>query len=160
MGQGWCLEWGKVSVRAMIGLPNWSRILTGLGVAAASFAGVGTVAALWENPLFIRMVPAGESEIVLLGALSALLGVYAAIRRPFCSIRAAGAGGVLGFLGVACPLCNKILLLMFGGELLLTYYEPARLYLAAAGVLVAAVVVAREWLLVRRQSAESMASAG
>ncbi len=139
---------------------NLSRILKGLGVAAASFVGLGTVAALWENPLFIRMVPTDEFEIVLLGALSTLLGVYAAIRRPFCSIKAAGAGGVLGFLGVACPLCNKILMLLFGGELLLTYYEPARIYLAAAGVLVAAVVVAREWTLVRRQSAEPIARAG
>jgi len=138
---------------------NLSRILQGLGVAAASFVGLGTVAALWENPLFIRMTPTGDFEILLLAALSALLGVYAAIRRPFCSIKAAGAGGVLGFLGVACPVCNKILLLLFGGELLLTYYEPARIYLAAAGVLVAAVVVAREWALVRKQSAEAMAGA-
>ncbi len=143
----------------MIELLNLSRILKGLAVAAASFVGLGTVAALWENPLFIRMTPTGDFEIVLLAALSILLGVYAAIRRPFCSIKAAGTGGILGFLGVACPICNKILLLLFGGELLLTYYEPARIYLAAAGVLVAAVVVAREWTLVRKQSAEAMASA-
>ncbi len=143
----------------MIESLNLSRVLRGLGVAVACFVGLGTVAALWENPLFIRMVPAGEFEIVLLGALSILFGVYTAIRRPFCSIKAAGAGGVLGFLGVACPICNKILMLLFGGELLLTYYEPARIYLAAAGVLVAAVVVAREWTLVRRQSAEPIGSA-
>ena len=144
----------------MIEFPTMSRILKGLGIALASFIGLGTVAALWENPLFIRMTPVGDSEVLLLGALSVLLGVYTVIRRPFCSIKAAGAGGVLGFLGVACPVCNKILLLLFGGELLLTYYEPARIYLAAAGVLVAAVVVAREWTLVRRQSAEAIASAG
>ena len=83
-----------------------------------------------------------------------------AIRRPFCSIKAAGAGGLLGFFGVACPICNKVLLLLFGGELLLTYYEPARIYLAAAGVLVAVAVVARELTLLRRQSAEAMAAAG
>ena len=144
----------------MIEFPTMSRILKGLGIALASFLGLGTVAALWENPLFIRMTPVGDFEILLLGALSVLLGVYTVIRRPFCSIKAAGAGGVLGFLGVACPVCNKILLLLFGGELLLTYYEPARIYLAAAGVLVAAVVVAREWTLVRKQSAEAIASAG
>ena len=144
----------------MIEIPTMSRLLKGLGIALVSFVGLGTVAALWENPLFIRMTPVGDVEILLLGALSVLLGVYTVIRRPFCSIKAAGAGGVLGFLGVACPVCNKILLLLFGGELLLTYYEPARIYIAAAGVLVAAIVLAREWTLVRRQSAEAITSAG
>jgi hypothetical protein len=51
-------------------------------------------------------------------------------------------------------VCNKILLLLFGGELLLTYYEPVRIYVAAAGVLIAAVAVGREWVLVKRQPAE------
>ena len=60
----------------------------------------------------------------------------------------------MGFIGIACPVCNKILLLLFGGELLLTYYEPVRIYVAAAGVLIAAVAVAREWVLIKRQPAE------
>ncbi len=128
-----------------------SRILKGLAVALGSFAALGTVAALWENPLFVRMTPASELEVVLLGLLSLLLGAYVAIRRPLCSIRTAGLGGVLGFIGIACPVCNKILLLLFGGELLLTYFEPVRIYVAVAGVLVAAAALAREWVLANRQ---------
>ncbi len=131
-----------------------SRVLTGLAVALASFAALGTMAALWENPLFIRMTPAGDLEIVLLGALSLLLGVYVGIRRPLCSVKTVTTGGVLGFIGVACPVCNKILLLLFGGELLLTYFEPVRIYVAALGVLLAAAAVMHEWVLIRRQSAE------
>jgi hypothetical protein len=50
-------------------------------------------------------------------------------------------GGVIGFLGVACPVCNKVLLLLFGGELLLTYFEPVRLYVAAAGAAILALAV-------------------
>ncbi len=118
-------------------------------MAAASFAGLGTVAALWENPLFIRMTPVGNFEILLLGALSVLLGVYVAVRRPACSVGTAGTGGVLGFLGIACPVCNKLLMMIFGGELLLSYYEPVRVYLAAAGVLVAAVAV---WVELARRN--------
>ena len=68
--------------------------LNGGAAAAISFLLLGTVAALWENPVFVRMTPAGNLEIVLLGAMSLLLGVYVAIRRPACSIRTAGAGGV------------------------------------------------------------------
>ncbi len=136
-----------------------SRILKGLAAALGSFVTLGTVAALWENPLFIRMTPAGDLEVVLLGSLSVLLGTYVAIRRPFCSAKTAGVGGVLGFIGVACPVCNKVLLLLFGGDLLLTYFEPVRVYVAAAGVLAVAAAAAREWLLVKRQTAEVVAKA-
>ncbi len=136
-----------------------SRILKGLAVALGSFVALGTVAALWENPLFIRMTPAGDLEVVLLGLLSVLLGTYVAIRRPFCTAKTAGVGGVLGFIGVACPVCNKVLLLLFGGDLLLTYFEPVRVYVAAIGVLAVAAALAREWVLVKRQSAEAVAKA-
>ena len=130
-------------------------VLKGVAVAAASFLLLGTVAALWENPVFIRMTPAGNLEIILLGAMSVLLGAYVAVRRPACSIRTAGTGSVLGFIGVACPVCNKLLLLIFGGELLLTYFEPVRIYVAAAGALVVAVAVWIEWT--RRRETVSVA---
>ncbi len=134
-----------------------SRILKGLAVALGSFVALGTVAALWENPIFIRMTPAGGWEIALLAMLSLLLGVYVVIRRPFCSIKTAGVGGVLGFIGVACPVCNKVLLLLFGGDLLLTYFEPVRVYVAAAGVLLAVWAVAREWAGTKQEPAENAA---
>jgi hypothetical protein len=119
--------------------------MKGAVVALLAFGSLGTVSALWNNPLFMRMTPAGGWEIGLLGAMSVLFGLYVAIRRPTCADRTAGVGGVLGFLGVACPVCNKILLLLFGGELLLTYFEPVRLYVAAAGTAILAVAAVVEW---------------
>ena len=121
-------------------------ITRGALAAVSSFAMLGTVTALWSNPFFIRMTPVGGWEIAFLGLLSLLLGVYVAIRRPRCSIRSASVGSVAGFLGIACPTCNKVLMLLFGGELLLSYYEPIRLYVAAAGVLIVAAATLREWL--------------
>ncbi len=41
-----------------------SRTLKGLPVALGSFVGLGTVAALWETSLFVRMTPAGDLEVV------------------------------------------------------------------------------------------------
>lgn len=127
--------------------PEIRRAAIAVGVGTLSFGVLGTVAALWPNPLFIRMTPAGGWEIGLLSLQSVLLGLYAAIWRPTCSIRTAGAGGLLNFLGIACPVCNKILLLLFGANALMTYYEPLRLYLAFLGVLLTAFVLAREWML-------------
>ncbi|MCH7832617.1 MAG: hypothetical protein IIC55_07060 [Proteobacteria bacterium] len=113
-------------------------------VATGTFAALGTVAAIWENPFFIRMTPAGNAEIWILGLLAILIGVFVAIRRPACSGKTAGVGGVLGFLGIACPVCNKILLVIFGGDLLLTYFEPIRIYVAVIGVAIAGWAVVRE----------------
>ncbi len=117
---------------------------TGAAVALLAFGALGTVSALWGNPLFMRMTPAGGWEIGLLGVLAMLSGLYVAIRLPACADRTAGVGGVLGFIGVACPTCNKILMLLFGGELLLTYFEPFRIYVAAAGVAILAVALVIE----------------
>jgi hypothetical protein len=124
---------------------GFRRLLAGAAVAVAAFAVLGTVAALWENPFFIRMTPVGGWEFSLLALLSFLTGLYMVIRRPFCSNGTVGVWSVLGFLGVACPVCNKILLLAFGSELLLTYFEPIRIYVAALGVLIAAWAVFHEW---------------
>jgi hypothetical protein len=135
----------------------FARASKGAAVAVASFAGLGTVAALWENPLFIRMMPAGGWEIALLAMMSILLGTYVVARRPFCAMKTVGAGSVLGFIGVACPVCNQVLLMLFGGELLLIYFEPVRIYVAAAGVVLIAGAVARELVLARRIPMESAA---
>ena len=118
--------------------PLIKRIALGVGVGAAMYAGLGTVAALWENPLFMRMTPTGGFEITLLLLLSVLAGLYVGLPQAECGKRTAGTGGVIGFLGIACPVCNKILVLLFGGALLLEYYEPVRLYLALGGVVLVA----------------------
>ncbi len=124
------------------------RVAKGTAVAGLMFAGLGTVAALWENPLFMRMTPTGGFEIALLLLLSALAGIYVGIPQSECGRRVAGAGGIVGFLGIACPVCNKILMLLFGGALLLEYYEPARLYLAMGGAGLLAVAI---WLKLTRR---------
>jgi hypothetical protein len=103
------------------------------------------------------MTPAGDLEIGLLLVLAVLLGLYVGIKRPRCSAKAAGAGTVLGFLGVACPVCNKVLVLLLGGDLLLTYFEPYRIYVALAGILLTAFAVAREWRF-REESCVPVAS--
>jgi hypothetical protein len=133
-------------------------VLVGAGVTAAMFAGLGTVAALWENPLFMRMTPTSGFEVALLLLLSVLAGVYVSLPGTECGVRTAGAGGVIGFLGIACPVCNKVLVLLFGGALLLEYYEPVRLYIALGGVALLAAAIA--FRMTRGRRAAAGASAG
>ena len=105
-------------------------------IAALVFAALGTVTALWTNPFFFRMTPTSGFEITLLASQAVMFGIYFAIPSSHCPTKTLSAGGVLGFLGFACPVCNKILLYAFGAELLLSYLEPARIYLAVIGTLV------------------------
>ena len=119
-------------------------MIKGMLAGSLAFGFTGTVAALWPNPLFVRMTPSGTAELVLLALGAALIGVFTAIRRSVCSVRRAGVGGAAGFLGIACPTCNKLLVLLIGAPVLTTYYEPVRLYVGAAGVLLLATAVTRE----------------
>lgn len=121
-----------------------ARWLRSTAAALLSFAVIGTVTALWPNPLFARMTPAQGFEVWLLVAQSLLIGAYVAVRRPHCGLRKAGLGSLLAFLGIACPTCNKLLLLLFGANVLLEHFEPWRLYVAAAGTLLTALAVAAE----------------
>src|SRR3989337_2621812 len=78
---------------------------------------------------------------------SAVAGLYVGLPTR-CGVRTAGAGGVIGFLGIACPVCNKVLMLLFGSTLLLEYYEPVRLHLALGGVVLLLIAV---WLKLTRR---------
>lgn len=116
-------------------------LLRATAAAVAMFGLLGTVAALWSNPFFMRMTPTSGFEIGLLLLQSILVGTYVGIERVACPTKTAGIGGVLGFLGVACPVCNKVLVALFGTGALLTYFEPIRLYVALAGVALSALAV-------------------
>ena len=123
------------------------NLARGAAAAVAMFAALGTVAALWSNPLFMRMTPTSGFEIALLLLQSVLAGVYVGLPQSTCGIRTAGAGAVIGFLGIACPVCNKVLVLLIGSTLLLEYFEPIRLYVALGGAVLLALAV---WLKLSR----------
>ena len=89
-----------------------------------------------ENPFFLRMTPAGTIEVALLAGQCLFIGLYFTLPQSVCIGRSVSTGSVLTFLGVACPVCNKILLVIFGSERLLVYFEPIRVYVAAAGFLI------------------------
>jgi hypothetical protein len=129
------------------------RIARAAAAAAATFAVVGTLTALWPNPLFARSTPAQGFEIAALAAQCGLIGLYLLVKRPTCSSRPVGLGALLGFFGVACPTCNKLLIVLLSTESLLTYVEPYRLQVTVAGMLVTAAAVGWEVREARRGAA-------
>ena len=121
------------------------RGLRGTAVGLALFVVVGTVTAVWANPLFVRMTPVGPWEFGATVLTAFLAGVTTALWVPRCSLRTSGTGGLASFLGIACPTCNKILMLIFGGPALLAWFDPVRPWLAAAGVIVMGFAAFRNW---------------
>lgn len=114
------------------------RILRVFAIGLLMFASLGTVTAVWVNPFFVRMTPVGPWELGATVLTAFLAGVTAALWVPHCRLRASGTGGMASFLGIACPTCNKVLMLVFGGPALLAWFDPLRPYLAAAGVVIMA----------------------
>ena len=128
------------------GCRPWTGLLWGL----SSFASVGTITAVWSNPYFTRMTPVGPWEFPLLVVMATLTGVFLAVRVQACAARRAGGGGVISFIGIACPICNKILLLVFGGPFLLAYFEPIRPLVTVLGLALLLAGIARNMNLRRR----------
>jgi hypothetical protein len=125
-------------VRIVLSAPGIAR---GAVVTLGMFLALGTVAALWPNPFFFRMTPTGGFEIVLLLLQSVLAGIYVGLPGSGCAKRTAASGAIIGFLGIACPVCNKLLVALIGSALLLEYFEPVRLYVAAGGAALLGIAV-------------------
>ena len=121
------------------------RGLRGTAVGLALFVVLGTVTAVWANPLFVRMTPVGPWEFGATVLTALLAGVTTALWVPRCSLRTSGTGGLASFLGIAGPTCNKILMLIFGGPALLAWFDPVRPWLAAAGVIIMSMAALRTW---------------
>lgn len=125
------------------------RFFRGTLAGLAVFAALGTVTAVWINPFFVRMTPVGPWEFGATTLTAMLAGVIVGLWVPQCRLRTSGAGGVASFLGIACPTCNKVLMLIFGGPALLAWFDPVRTYLAVAGVIIMSFAAMRAWLAYR-----------
>lgn len=121
------------------------RLLRGTLVGLALFIALGTVTAVWINPFFVRMTPVGPWELGATTLTATLAGVTVGLWVPQCRLRTSGAGGVASFLGIACPTCNKVLMMIFGGPALLAWFDPVRPYLAVAGVIIMSFAAMRAW---------------
>lgn len=122
------------------------HILYGFISGIAYFLIFGIVTAVISNPFFTRMIPITVFDYFFLIASSILIGVFVAVyyykksTSKSCKT-AATAGGIAGFLAFGCPICNQILIFVFGATALLTYFEPYRPYLGVLSLVVLIVAI-------------------
>ncbi|MFA5796425.1 MAG: hypothetical protein WC916_00120 [Candidatus Woesearchaeota archaeon] len=125
-------------------IKNWSIVIGTLSAIALFFL-FGIPTGLIPNSWFTRMIPAKSYDYVFLILSSILLGAYIGLHyykkksTTLCNV-SASTGGIGGFLAFSCPICNKILVFLFGTTALMMYLEPYRLYigLLSTGILLLA----------------------
>ena len=121
--------------------------LSSLIIASSAFLLMGTMTALWSNPYFIRMTEENVWDYLILSVEALLIGLFFGIRAPSCATKKAGIGGILGFFGFGCSVCNKFLLLLFSSTFILTYFEPVRHYVGVLGILLFSHALLKKLLL-------------
>ena len=103
----------------------------GLAVSVTFFIVFGIVTAVIPNSFFIRMTATSFLDKTFLVTSSVLLGAYFGVNgykkeeNKICN-RTTTSAGIGSFLAFACPVCNKLLVLIFGATVLMTYLEPYR----------------------------------
>lgn len=97
------------------------------------------------NPWFTRMTPIYPDQYFFWMATSLLAGALLATYVPGQNLRgsAGGAGGgVLAYLAIGCPICNKLIVGLLGVSGALSYFQPIQPFLGGLGLILVAVVLA------------------
>lgn len=125
-------------VRDVLGWPVRRWWVAVLGTLASALA-IGVPTALLPNPLFTRMTavtwwswPVWTVTAVLAGLV---LATY--VRTPDgagAGARTAAGGGLLGFLAVGCPVCNKVVIALLGFAGAMQWWAPVQPLLGFASV--------------------------
>lgn len=119
----------------------WERPRPRLGVAVlaavATFLVIGVPTDIVPNPIFGREVPVRPWEPYVLVLTSILTGLWFGLQRARAaspeqedsSVPTLSAAG-LALFAVACPVCNKIVLIALGTSGALGFWEPLQPWLA------------------------------
>lgn len=141
-------------VRAGGALTSWTlnRWMIAGGGAVLTALAVGIPTDVVPNPLFGRSVPVQGWNYPALAMSAVLTGILLAtyIResadpspRASADSRLGSFGGALSFFAVGCPVCNKLVLLLFGTSGALNYWAPVQPLVAVLSIALLAVAAVR-----------------
>ncbi len=133
-----------VPLRSMTTLITPRGYLVGLAAAALTTLAIGAPTAVIPNGFFMRMTPTRHQDYLFLALTALLVGLvvatYVTPRRPLAAELPTGgegrltAGGLLSFLAVGCPVCNKLAVLALGWGGAMTYFAPVQPLLGVASL--------------------------
>jgi hypothetical protein len=133
--------------------PRFVAVAAVGAVLSALVLGIPT--AIIPNPLFHRVIAAGPSNYLFWGSTSlvigALLATYAVPQIVRDRAAEAGlGGGLLGYLAIGCPVCNKAVVALVGTSGAVTIFQPIQPFLGAVGLILAGVALAVRLRGIRR----------
>ena len=102
---------------------------------------LGIPTAVIRNHFYFRMTPAFWFDYLFLVVNGTLIGLYFAItytstQPEACKIEKKSLfASVLALFGIACPICNQILLLIFSTSFLLSFLGPIRPFISLTSAL-------------------------
>lgn len=112
--------------------------LAAVTAAAAVALLTGLPTDLVPNPFYRRMTPILWWNYPVWAATAGLAGLVTATyvrRQPGRPVAGAAAGGgLLSFLAVGCPVCNKVVVWLIGISGALSFFAPIQPYLGLAGL--------------------------
>ena len=139
--------------------PLVPALIVGMASAGATAVLIGIPTDVIPNPWFGRVVGVRPLDVAVLVSLSVLLGALAATYviagSSGTAVPRAGLGsGVVGWLAVGCPVCNKAVVLLLGASGATSTFEPLQPLLGLLSVLLAATALALRIRAMRRGACE------
>jgi hypothetical protein len=143
-------------------MPNWSSATLPRATLYAVLGGaftllvIGVPTDIIANRWFTRMTPVRTQDVVFLALTVALAGVlaasYALPQSRACALQEGKttAGGLLSFLAVGCPTCNKLIVLLLGSSGALNIFQPIQPLLGIASLILLGVAIWFRWRPVLR----------
>ena len=140
-----------------------------LVIALAAAVVVGVVTALptdiIDNPWFTRMTPIYADQYFYWVATALLAGALIATYFGGSGPMRLGGGlggGLLGYLAIGCPICNKLIVALLGISGAMDYFAPVQPLLGALGLLLVGAALAFRIRDMRREACTvpAMGSAG
>jgi hypothetical protein len=112
-----------------------------VSVAVLTYFVIALPTAVVDNPVFGREIGVTSWSVTVIVISSILTGLLTAtyVKSDFSDenprqLKIGGAGALLSYFAVGCPVCNKLALIALGYSGAIQYFAPIQPYLAVAGI--------------------------